>query len=157
MTDLKKDVAEGAKVEVQGEYDTLKTKVTAVTLENDGRQYAQLELTADILQAAGGMAKLISSGSIDASIVFRAKKNATLIPAGALRSEGDGNDYIFIVEHSGGGFLFSGGMIARKTSVTVIDRGDKAVSIQEDLNYQQIIERADRTIEDGKPVMEYVD
>jgi hypothetical protein len=157
VTDLKKDVAEGAKVEVQGDYNTLKTKVTGTVLESDGRQYAQIELTDDILLTAGGMAKLISSGSIDVNIVFRAKKNATLIPAGALRSEGDGNDYIFIAEYSGGGFLSSGGMVARKTSVTVIDRGDKAVSIQEDLSYQQIIERADRTIEDGKPVMEYVD
>ena len=157
VTDLKKDVAEGAKVEAQGDYETLKTKVTAVTLDNDGRQYAEIELTDDILLAAGGMAKLISTGSIDVDIVFRSKKNATLIPASALRSEGEGNDYVFVIEYSGGGFLSSGGMIARKTSVTVIDRGDKVVSVQEDLSYQQIIDRADRTVEDGKAVMEYVD
>ena len=157
VTDLKKDVAEGAKVEAQGDYQTLKTKVTAVTLDNDGRQYAEIELTDDILLAAGGMAKLISTGSIDVDIVFRSKKNATLIPASALRSEGEGNDYVFVIEYSGGGFLSSGGMIARKTSVTVIDRGDKVVSVQEDLSYQQIIDRADRTVEDGKAVMEYVD
>ena len=54
-------------------------------------------------------------------------------------------------------FLTGGGMTAKKMTVTVIDRGDKAVSVQEDLGYQQIIERADRTVEDGKPVMEYVE
>ena len=32
-----------------------------------------------------------------------------------------------------------------------------AVSVQEDLSYQSIIDRADRTVEDGKPVMEYVE
>ena len=106
---------------------------------------------------AGGMGKLLRDGDIEASIVFRAKKNATIIPASALRSEGGGQEYIFLVERSYGGFLSSGGLVARKTSVTVIDRSDKAVSIQEDLSYQSIIDRADRTIEDGKPVMEYVE
>ena len=157
VTDLKKDVTEGAKVEVAGDYETLKTKVTQVVNDTDGRQYAEIALTDDILSTAGGMSKLLSSGSMDVNIVFRSKKNATIIPAGALRSEGDGNDYVFIAEYQGGGFLSGSGMVARKTSVTVIDRGDKAVSIQEDLAYQQIIERADRTVEEGKPVMEYVE
>ena len=62
-----------------------------------------------------------------------------------------------MAERNYGGFLSSGGMKAKKTAVTVIDRGDTAVSIQEDLSYQSIIDRADRTVEDGKPVMEYVE
>ncbi len=157
ITDLKKDVAEGARVEIAGDYQTLKTKVTAVVDETDGRQYAELELTEEILRNAGGMGKLLRDGDMEASIVFRAQKNATIIPASALRSEGGGQEYIFLAERSYGGFLSSGGLVARKTSVTVIDRSDKAVSIQEDLSYQSIIDRADRTIEDGKPVMEYVE
>ena len=157
ITDLKKDVADGAKVEVAGDYETLKTKVTDVVNGTDGRKYAEIALNDDILRTAGGMSQLLSDGSMQVSIVFRSKKNATLIPASALRSEGDGNDYVFIVDYSGGGFLSSGGMIAKKTTVTVIDRGDKAVSIQEDMSYQRIIERADRTVEDGKAVMEYTE
>ena len=157
ITDLKKEVADGARVEVAGEYQTLKTKVAAVVDETDGRQYAEIELTEEILRNAGGMGKLLRDGEIEASIVFRAKKNATIIPASALRSEGGGVEYVFLAEYSYGGFLSSGGMVARKTNVTVIDRSDKAVSIQEDLSYQSIIDRADRTIEDGKSVMEYVE
>ena len=157
VTDLKKDVAEGARVEVAGDYETYRSEVKAVVNDTDGRRYAEIELTEDILRTAGGMAKLVSGGSVEVNVVFRSRKNATLIPAGALRSEGDGNDYVFVAEYQSGGFLSGGGMVARKTTVTVIDRGDKAVSIQEDLKYQQIIERADRAIEDGKPVMEYVD
>ncbi len=156
ITELKKDVAKDARVEVAGEYSTYKTKVTAVVNETDGREYAEIELTDDILQNAGGMGRLLQDGSLEASIVFRAKKNATIIPASALRSDGD-SEYIFLSEQTWGGFLSSGGMLARKTPVTVIDRSEKAVSIQEDLSYQSIIDRADRTIEDGKPVMEYVD
>ena len=102
------------------------------------------------------MQKLLQDGSLQVSIVFRARKNATIIPASALRSEGEG-EYVFVAERVYGGFLNSGGLKAKKTSVTVIDRSDKAVSVQEDLSYQRIIDRADRTVEDGKPVMEYVE
>lgn len=156
ITDLKKDVEDGARVEVKGERDTQRTKVSAVVDETDGRKYAEIELTEDIIRTVGGMSQLLQDGSLQANIVFRAKKNATLIPASSLRSDG-GEEYIFLAEHSYGGFLSSGGLVARKMTVTVIDRGEKAVSIQEDLSYQSIIDRADRTIEDGKPVMEYVE
>ena len=156
VTDLKKEVGEGARVEVAGDYDTFKSKVSAVVDDTDGRKYAEIELTDDILRTAGGMQKLLQDGGIQASIVFRARKNATIIPASALRSEGDG-EYVFVAEREYGGFLQSGGLKAKKVTVTVIDRGDTAVSIQEDLSYQSIIDRADRTVEDGKPVMEYVE
>ncbi|MEG1472093.1 MAG: hypothetical protein RSD76_06585 [Clostridia bacterium] len=156
ITDLKKDVNEGAKVEVAGEYETYKTKVSAVKDEPDGRKYAEMELTDDILRSAGGMSKLLQDGGVQCKLVFRAKKNATIIPASALRSEGE-NEYVFIAESSYGGFLSSGGMKAKKTPVTVIDRSDTAVSVQEEFSYMSIIDRADRTVEDGKPVMEYVE
>ena len=156
VTDLKKDVSEGARVEMAGDYDTFRSEVTAVVDDTDGRKYAEIELTEDFLRAAGGMQKLLQDGSLQVSIVFRARKNATIIPASALRSEGEG-EYVFVAERVYGGFLNSGGLKAKKTSVTVIDRSDTAVSVQEDLSYQSIIDRADRTVEDGKPVMEYVE
>ena len=53
--------------------------------------------------------------------------------------------------------LSSSGMTAKKTAVTVIDRSDTQVSVEEDLGWQQIIDKADRTVEDGKPVMEYTE
>lgn len=43
-----------------------------------------------------------------------------------------------------------------KTSVTVLERSDKAVSIAEDLSYRQVADREDRALEDGQTVMEYV-
>ena len=156
VTDLKKDVSEGARVEMAGDYDTFRSEVTAVVDDTDGRKYAEIELTEDFLRTAGGMQKLLQDGSLQVSIVFRARKNATIIPASALRSEGEG-EYVFVAERVYGGFLNSGGLKAKKTSVTVSDRSDTAVSVQEDLSYQSIIDRADRTVEDGKPVMEYVE
>ena len=41
-------------------------------------------------------------------------------------------------------------------SVTVIERSDSTVSIQEDLSYRSIADREDRALEDGATVMEYV-
>ncbi|MDD3336117.1 MAG: hypothetical protein PHI98_11475 [Eubacteriales bacterium] len=156
ITDLKKEVSKNAKVEVQGEYSTYKTKVSEVINDTDGREYAEIELTEDILRSAGGMSKLMQDDGLSAKIVFRAKKNATIIPASALRTEGD-SDYIFVAEYSYGGFLSSSNVKAKKTTVTVIDRSDTEVSINEDLSYQSIIDKADRTVVDGKPVMEYVE
>lgn len=156
VTDLKKDVSEGAKVEVKGDYSTYRTKVSQIVNDSDGRKYAEMEMTDDILYAAGGMSKLMENGSIDAKIVFRSRKNATIIPASALRSEG-GTEYVFVAQYNYGGVLSSSGMTAKKTAVTVIDRSDTQVSVEEDLGWQQIIDKADRTVEDGKPVMEYTE
>ncbi len=157
VTDLKQEISEGARVEVAGDYETYKTKVTSVVDETDGRKYAEIELTADVLRSAGGMGKLVSAGSLSANIVLRAKKNATLIPASALRSEGEGNEYIFIAEYKSGSLLTGSSLVAKKTSVTVIDRGDTAVSVENDLGYSSIIDKADRAISDGAAVMEYVE
>lgn len=156
ITELKKEVAEGARVEVDSDYDTYRTEVTAIINETDGRRYAEIELTEDVLRSAGGMAALLQAGSMEVKLVFRARKNATIIPASALRSEGS-SEYVFVAEYKGGGFLTGSGMVAKKTPVTVIDRGDMSVSIQEDMGYQSIVDRADRAVEDGKPIMEYSD
>ena len=155
ITDIRKDVEEGARVEAAGDYGSYKSTVTAVLDETDGRRYAQIELTDEFLRSAGGMTRLLSEG-MQVSLVFRSRQNATLIPASALRSEGDG-EFVYVAQREYGGLLSSGGYVAKKTPVTVIDRGETVVSIQEDLNYQSIIDQADRAVEDGKPVMEYVD
>jgi hypothetical protein len=44
-----------------------------------------------------------------------------------------------------------------KTSVTVLERGDKVVSIQEEMDYQEIADGEDRPLTDGCTVMEYID
>lgn len=155
ITDIRKDVEEGARVEAAGDYGSYKSTVTAVLDETDGRRYAQIELTDEFLRSAGGMTRLLSEG-MQVSLVFRSRQNATLIPASALRSEGDG-EFVYVAQREYGGLLSSGGYVAKKTPVTVIDRGETVVSIQEDLNYQSIIDQADRAVEDGKPVMEYVE
>lgn len=157
ITDIKKDVAEGARVEMDSEWSTIKTKVLSVDTDENSRKYAYIELTDDVLSQAGGMGKLLADGAIEMRLTFRAKKTTTLIPASCLRSEGEGVDYVYTVERTYGGFLQSGGMVCRKRSVTVLDRADKQVSIEEDMNYVSLIDTADRALVDGKAVMENVE
>ncbi len=157
LAGVKKEVNEGAKVEIKDDWRTAKTKVTGIETGTDGHKYAIIELTDDALNAAGGMSQLLSNGSIEVKMTFRAKKSATLLPASCIRSEGEGAEYVYTVERSYGGFLQSGKMTARKQSITIIDRADKVVSVEEDFGYNAIIDTADRTITDGKPVMEQGD
>ena len=79
-----------------------------------------------------------------------------VVPASALRTEGE-SEYIFIADYSYGSFLSTSNIKAKKTTVTVIDRSDTEVSVSEDLSNQSIIDKADRTVTDGKPGMEYVE
>ena len=80
---------------------------------------------------------------------------AALLAPSCVRSDGESN-YVYVVEYSGGGFLSENTMKVKKTSVTVIERSDSTVSIQEDLSYRSIADREDRALEDGATVMEYV-
>ena len=43
-----------------------------------------------------------------------------------------------------------------KTSVRVLERGEKLVSIEDDLSYQQVADKEDRELTDNQTVMEYV-
>lgn len=52
--------------------------------------------------------------------------------------------------------LSSSSMKVVKTRVTVAERSDKYVSIEEDLSYQQVADKEDRALTDGQTVMEYV-
>ena len=100
--------------------------------------------------------RLVSDGGVQVSITYRAKQSTTLLPPSAVRSEGENADYVYLIENNWGGFMSSSSMKVVKTSVTVLERSDKAVSIAEDLSYRQVADREDRALEDGQTVMEYV-
>ena len=97
----------------------------------------------------------LQDGGVDVKITYRAKSATTLLAPSCVRSDGESN-YVYVVEYSGGGFLSQNTMKVKKTSVTVIERSDSTVSIQEDLSYRSIADREDRALEDGATVMEYV-
>lgn len=157
ITSLKKAIADGTKVEVAGDYGSEKTSVEKTVLEGDGKKYVYITLTENIISIKGGITRMVTDGQMDASVTYRAKESATLVPASAVRNEGEGQDYVYLIQRNWGGFLGSSSMKAVKTSVTVLERGDKVVSIQEEMDYQEIADGEDRTLTDGCTVMEYID
>jgi len=156
ITGLDKVIAENTKVEITGNYGTEKTKVESTALGGDGKKYLYIALTDDVISAKGGVTAMMTDGTVAVTVRYKAKESTTLIPAAAVRSEGD-TDYVYIMQYGSGGFLGSSSMKAVKTSVTVLERGDTMVSVQESLDYQEIITGEDRALSDGCTVMEYVD
>ena len=63
---------------------------------------------------------------------------------------------MYLILRSYGGLLTSSSMKVVKTSVRVLERGEKLVSIQDDLSYQQVADKEDRELTDNQTVMEYV-
>ena len=91
------------------------------------------------------------------TIVYRAQRTTTLIPASALRSGGDNKHYVFVVQQNWGGMLSNTTYTVKKQDVTVLETSAKLVSLEDDLSYVEIADREDRTLSDGQAVMEYVD
>ena len=79
-----------------------------------------------------------------------------MLPASAVRNEGENSDYVYLIQRNYGGLLTSSSMKVVKTSVRVLERGEKLVSIEDDLSYQQVADKEDRELTDNQTVMEYV-
>lgn len=157
VTSLGKLIADKTKVEVAGNNGTEKTAVENTVLGGDGKKYLTIELTDDVIAARGGITAMLTDGKVPVTVRYKAKQSATLIPAAAVRSEGEKADYVYVVSREYGGFLGSNSMKVTKTSVTVLERGDTMVSVEEDLSYQDIASGEDRALTDGCAVMEYLD
>ena len=93
---------------------------------------------------------------VEVGITYKAKKATTLLPASAVRNEGENSDYVYLIQRNYGGLLTSSSMKVVKTSVRVLERGEKLVSIEDDLSYQQVADKEDRELTDNQTVMEYV-
>lgn len=132
---------------------SLKTKVTAIGIDEAGKRYAQIELTEEMIRQKGSLLAFMSA-ELPVTITLRAGQSSTLLPASAVRGEGE-ESYVYAVEQRWGA-LENGRLAVRKTPVTVLGRSEQYVSIVEDLMGMQIADKEDRPIEDGSPVMEYM-
>lgn len=153
ITDVKKTLKKGMKVTVEGIKGEL--KIDDIVLSGD-RKYAQIPLTSKQISEIGGLSALIGK-QVPVTITYRADKTTTLIPASALRTDTDGSAFVFTVQEQYGGMLSNSGFTVKKTPVTVVEKSDKMVSLQDDLSFYDVADNEDRTISDGQQVMEYVD
>lgn len=153
ITAVKKTLKKGMKVTVEGIKGEL--KIDDIVLSGE-RKYAQIPLNAKQISELGGLSALMGK-QVPVTITYRADKTTTLIPASALRTDSDGSAFVFTVQQQYGGMLSNSGFTVKKTPVTVLEKSDKMVSLQDDLSFYDVADNEDRTISDGQQVMEYVD
>ena len=153
-----RNITEGAKATISSDtYGEERTTVEKVGTEADGSKYMLITLPESMAETgSSAIRRAMMDGGVEVSITYRANKSTTLLPASAVRNEGEGSDYVYLIQRSWGGVLSSASMKVVKTSVTVAERSDKYVSIEEDLSYQQVADKEDRALTDGQTVMEYV-
>lgn len=158
MEGIERTISDGTKAEIPSDtYGTEKTTVEKTVREADGTKYLYITLPESMTQdGSSAVRQAVSAGGVDINITYRAKQSSTLLPPSAVRNEGEGSDYVYLISQNYGGFMNASSMKVVKTKVTVLERSDKAVSIAEDLSYQQVADREDRALSDGQTVMEYV-
>ncbi|HPA60493.1 MAG TPA: hypothetical protein PLO90_02940 [Clostridia bacterium] len=152
ITDIKKTIAQGASAELEG----VPLTVSEISLEAMGKKYAIIALNEDTISRLGGIGKLISN-PLTITLLYKAQRTTTLLPASAVRTDSDGSSYVFAVQQNWGGLLGNMQYILKKQSITVLEKSNRQVAISEDLSYMEIADREDRMVSDGQVVMEYVD
>ena len=154
VSELTRTVTEGMTVAYNpNSYDAIETRVIAVGTDADGKKYADIEMTNDLIRARGSVYAMTQEDT-PLTLIFRAREATSLLPTSAVR--GSGNDrYVFIAEKNTAAF---GGSTLKlhKMSVNVLGEYGGTTSIQEDLSYYTIAYGEDRSISDGDAVMEYL-
>lgn len=154
ITDVKKPIAKGMKARVEGSEREL--TITDIVIDGSNRKFAVLALDNEVLSALGGLSKLMNTPQ-NVSIVYRAQRSTTLIPASALRSGDDKSYFVYVVRQNWGGMLSNTTFTVEKQPVTVIETSSKMVALEDDLSYVEIADREDRALSDKQAVMDYVD
>lgn len=156
VTGMKREFAVGMRADIKAEYSDIRAEVSAVIREGVERKYLHIALTDDVIAQLGGVRSLLDSGTT-VKLTYRAKEAASILPPAAVRSEGDGkSDFIYVSESKYD--IWGAYLVARKLPVTVLERGDKEVSVQEDLRYgSRPVYQESKAIKEGGRIEEYLD
>ncbi len=158
ITDQTRTIENGTRVEVPvNDWSSERTSVLETTITGDGTKYLLIALPDSMKgDASSSVRTILADGGVDVNITYRAKQATTLLPASAVRAEGD-TYYVYLVEQAYGGFLSSNAMTVKKQTVTVLEKSDKYYSVSDSLEWKRIADREDRPLTDGCTVMNYVD
>lgn len=154
VSEVSLSVSEGATVTIGSGWSAVETTVSGVGFDSEGKKYADIALTDEVIAYKGGVYAM-TQAETQATISTRAERATTLIPASAVRSEGEDSNYVYEIAYKYGTFT-GDSMYVVKTPVTVIARSDKLVSVEEDMYGTRLADKEDRAISDGVTVMEYV-
>ena len=154
ITEVKKPLAKGMKARLEG--SEVELTIADIEIAADSKKYAIIMLDAETLSALGGLSKLMA-GPQNISITYRSARTTTLIPASALRTDGENKYFVYVVQQGMGGLLSNTTYTVRKQSVNVVETSSKLAALEDELSYVEIADREDRALSDGQAVMEYVD
>ena len=154
LSEVRKNIQTGATVSIKGNYESVETQVVKVGVDLEGKKYCDVALTPELIELKGGVYAM-SLSDTDMTVTFRDSKSSTLVPASAVRSEGENDRYVFVVSTEYGSFTGQR-MKVTKREVTVLSEAGSVVSVAEDLSNMQLADKEDRAIKDGDTVMEYL-
>ena len=150
VTSLENMPEVGDKATVKAEYGKVNLKVSEVGKTKEGTRYIDFALDEQALSQLGGVKQLLESEKLEVAVQKRAATRSTLIPASALREEGEGT-FVYVVEYKDNGLLGSY-QVVKKLSVTVLGKNDTQVALSDDF-YQNVVDREDRPLKDGQRIM----
>lgn len=133
---------------------TLSKKVTETGVDEDGKNYVDVELTDKDITNLGGGASLLAK-AVDMKASYRASTSTTLLPVSAVRGSGDSR-YVFVVNEESG-TLGERVLKVKKQDVKVITEVGSTASLEDDLSRQRVAYMEDRAISDGSEVMVYTE
>lgn len=154
ITEVTRTVTEGMTVTMNPDsYDAIDTKVVKVGTDTEGKKYADIELTNELIRARGSVFAMTQEET-PMTLIFRAREATSLLPTSAVRGGGD-DRYVYIAEQNQSAF---GGNTLKihKQGVKVVGEYGGTTSIQDDITYYSIAYGEDRAINDGDAVMEYL-
>lgn len=155
VSQVDRTVSEGMPVTIEvDQYTSVETQVVATGLDSEGKRYADVEITPQVLDARGSVYAMTVEET-PMSLVFRARETTALLPSSAVHGSGE-DRYVFTVETSYSN-LGNSRMTVRKLPVTVAGEADGVASVREEIGYYDIAYMEDRPINDGDAVMLYIE
>ena len=154
VSEVKRTIAEGMTAAFNVDsYDAVESKVVATGTDSDGKKYADIELTKQLVKARGSVYSMTQEET-PMTIVYRAREATSLVPTGAVRGSGD-DRYILVTEEDRAAF---GGSTLKlhKLAVKVLGESGGVTSVEDDVTYYTIAYGEDRPVNDGDAVMEYL-
>ncbi len=142
---------DGSKAKVKSDWGSYSVGLVGTGKNKEGQRYADFELTQEVIDANSGLKAMMALEKIQLSLTKRATQASTLIPASALRQNGD-ETFVYVAQWTDGGIM-SSYYVCKKQTVNVLGKNDDQVSVSDDIS-TQVIDREDRAISEKARVME---
>ncbi len=157
--DISKPVQKGADISIivdEGTRRTVKSKVIATGLMENGTPCVDTEITEEVIRELGTIPAMVKNGNISMKAISRSKDSVCLITASAVHSDGKTDSVYMVIQ--GENNLGEKVLTISETEVTVLGRNDEWVAVEQEYlsnEYYKIAYMADRPISNGDTVMLY--